>query len=187
MVLDEYNSERGRKPLSIDLNALSAGDWIVMDTTELVALFGIPPDMHLVIDLLSFSSDAADAGNPFTFVADFVRDDSEDPPDLPGLTPDLPNRAALGVWFHIINAANTAVAMTPVDIYNTFAFQDITGGTGSVLMVWFHHEPEGMDFLQENLDGKVDVRQLEPIQGDPGDMYHQLDAYRNQVYSGGVN
>jgi len=187
MVLDELNTGLGRKPLSIDLNALGALDWVTMDTIELVRAFAIPRDMHLVIDLISFSSPVGDAGNILVFVADFIRDTTEDPPDTVGLVADIVSRSAIGVWFHVINAANTGVAMTPVDIYNTFAFQDVSGSTDSVMIIWFHHEDGPMDFSQENRAAQADVRQLDDIQGDPGDQYRQLDDHVGQLFAGSVD
>lgn len=184
MVLDELNSGIGRKPLAIDLNALGALDWITMDTIEIVRAFGIKEGFHLVIDLITFSSPAGDAGNIITFVADFIRDTTEDPPDSVGLVADIVSRSAIGVWFHIINAANTGVAMTPVDVYNTFAFQDVSGSTDSVMMVWFHQEEGPMDFSQENRAAQIDVRQLTDVQGDAGDQYRQLDDHVNQLFAG---
>jgi len=183
MAVDELNKGLGQKPLSIDLLALSAGEWITMDTIELVRAFGIPVDMHLMIDLISFSSPVGDAGNLIIFLADFIRDTTEDPTHT-GLVPDVVTRSAIGVWFHVINAANTGVAMTPVDVYNTFAFQDSNGGTDSVMMVWFHYEPGPMDWSQENRAAQIDVRQLEPVQGDPGDQYRQLLEHVDQIYAG---
>lgn len=190
MAEDPINKFLGRKPLALDLAALGAGDWLVFDTMELVAEFMIPTngqDFHLVIDLISFSSPAGDAGNEIIFAADFVRDDTEDPPDTFGFTADELSRSANGMWVHVINAANTAVAMTPVDIFNTFALQDFSGSTDSVVMFWHHFEEGGMDWSQENAVDDVEVRQIEAIQGEPGDQYFQIDAPRlRQVFLGGV-
>jgi len=180
---DQVNKYLGRKPLSLDLAALGAGDWIVWDTMELIAFFGIPDGMHLVLDLITFSSEAADAGNGFTFAADFVDDDDEDPRADVGLTPDILSRNTRGIWFHVINAANTAVAMTPVDIYNTFALQDAAGGTGSAIIFWFHYEEGGMDFSQENRAQAIEVRQIDDDIG-AGNEYFEVD-FVEDVYIGG--
>lgn len=184
MALDEFNRSKGRKPLSVDLETLSAGEWLIFDTTELVAAFDIPVGMHLVIDLISFSSPAGDAGNLLIFAADVVRDATTDP--VTGLVVDTLSHSALGVFFHIINAANTGVAMTSIDIYNTFAVNDISGNTDSVMIFWFHYEEGGMDFSQENREAVLDIRQLEATQGDPGDMFHMLEGVIDQLFTGGA-
>lgn len=186
MGADVINVQRGSKPHSLDLAALSANEWIIWDTMELVAFFGIPDGMHLVFDLITMSSPAADANNLIVFAADFVDDDTEDPRADLGLVSDIMTRTGRGVWFHIINAANTAVAMTPVDIYNTFALADVDGNTDSVITFWFHYEDGPMDWTQEQREAQIERRQIEALQGSQGDQYFQIDGTRNQVFIGGV-
>lgn len=181
---DTVNQFLGRKPLAVDLSGIGAGEWLTWDTFELVAGFDILVGTHLVIDLISFSSPSGDAGNQITFAFDFIDDTEEDPRADLGLVADELRRTGRGIAIHVINAANTAVAMLPVDVYNTLAIQDLAGSTDSVVMFWFHLEPDGMDWSQENRVVEVIVRQIEDLQGDPGDQYFEVD-YVDKIYLGG--
>jgi len=183
---DEVNQYLGRKPVSIDLGSLSAGDWLVWDTMELVIAFGIPTGMHLVVDAISISSPAGDAGNGIIFAADNVRSELEDPDDGVGFKTNILTRDTRGIFLHTINAANTGVIMTPMDVYNTMSIQDVAGSTDSSLTFWYHFEEGSMDFSQENEALDIEVRIIEPQQGGPGDQFHQIfDGISDQIFFDG--
>jgi len=181
---DPVNRLAGRKPLMMILDGSTES--YIFDTTELVVAFGITRGMHLVIDLITIGAIAADAGNQINFHFDTERDDSS----VPVLETPVGVLTALGrgILIHIINAANTTVAMTSVDVYNTLGILDPSTGT-SVIHFFYHLEEGGMDFSQENQEAKIEVRQIEAIQGDPGDQYFQVDpvGHNRQVFIGGVD
>lgn len=178
---DRINRLAGRKPMIFLLDGSTAA--FTFDTPELVIAFGIPVGMHLVIDLITIGAIAADAGNQLNFHFDWERDDTETPVLPSSLLGQLSSRGR-GVLVHIINAANTALAMTPVDVYNTLSILDPSTGT-SVIHFFFHFEEGGMDFSQENQEAEIEVRQIEAIQGNPGDQYFQVDGntWNRQVFA----
>lgn len=167
---DQKNRLTGRKPQILILDGSKVA--YNFDTMALILAFGIPDMKHLVIDLITIGAIAADAGNQLNFHFDWDRDDSADAVlDTPAgfLTHD-----GRGVLIHIINAANTTIAMTPVDVYNTLQILDPSSGT-SVIHFWFHFEDGGMDFTQEDQAANIVVRQIEPTQGEAGDQYFSVD------------
>ena len=176
MPIDPVNRRIGRKPLSFTLN--NSNTEYIFDTAELVIAFGIPVGMHLVIDLITVAANSADAGNSLSFLFDHERDDTGTP-FIPIIQGRLSNTMR-GIIQHVINASLTAIAMTPVDVFNTLGIID-SSVSQSILHFFYHFEEGGMDFSQENAEAEVDVRQIEAIQGDPGDQYFQVEeVFRNR-------
>jgi len=178
MVRDEANRLAGRKPLALVFDGTKVT--YSFDTMALILAFGIPDGMHLVIDLISFGAIAGDAGNQVTFLFDSERDDTDTP--VFELSSGFLSSDGRGALVHIINAANTAPPMGPVDVYNTLAILDPSSGT-SIVHFFYHFEEGGMDFSQEDQAATIVVRQIEPTQGEAGDQYFSVDI-QDQIFIG---
>jgi len=176
---DVVNQTAGRKPLAYAFSSGASG-WHNYDTWELVAAFGIPDGEHLVIDGMSANAIAADAGNTLVFVFDWMRDEEEDPPLL--ITPNRLFAAQRALMYHILNSANTSIPMpVPIDVYNTLSINDVQG-SDSILTFFFHTEPPGMDWSQENEEANIEIRQIDP-EPPAGEMFYQVDVVR-QIFHG---